>query len=219
MEIRFKFWQNEGGWVQLALTAAGLLGGLMSRGAKASADNRAAEGVANIQRDRTASDNYQTQQDAQFKNANTDLARREFEQQSRPANAQQVALGDLLKNVQDVNISAPAGVHMGSVSGGLRPSVFGANTRAAGGELSRQALEKLLAGEHFDPVSMIAPPQATPTPQAGKLEKLLGILGTAGGLAGGVAEVNNLRRGGAPAAAPQPQAVNYNPDIYKSVRF
>lgn len=212
---------DEGGWIQAALMGAGLLGKLFGGGAKASADQRMQEALLGAQRDRTQADVYGTAQDAQFKNANTDLQRREFSQQARPANAQQVALGDLLKNIQDVHIQPPPGVHMGQISGGLRPSVFGENTRQAGGELSRQALAKLLAGEQFDPIQMLRPPTPTQTPQAGKLENLMGILGTVGGLAGGVGELSGLFGGGGGGAQQMASGggVPYDPNIYKSVRF
>jgi hypothetical protein len=213
---------DEGGWIQAALLGAGLLGKLFGGGAKQSQEAREKEAALNVQRDRTTADVYGTQQDAQFKNAQAELDRRKFALDAPTTKAHQVALGDLLANLKDVNIQAPSGIRMGNITGGLRPSVLGENSRAAGAELSRDSLQKLLDGESFDPIQMLQAPTATATPQAGKAEKLFGLLGTLGGLAGGVGQIASQSGGGgslASSAGATPGGIPYDPEVYRDPRL
>lgn len=116
---------------------------------------------------------------------------------ARAANA---ARGSALENAQDVQISGlPAGVHMANVSGGLRPSMFDANTRALGGQMTKQALLDQMAGP-VKPFDATAPtldvskilnmtaPGPTPLPQASSLDNILANLGMYGGIAAPIAK-------------------------------
>lgn len=173
-----------------ALQTAGKLGSLATGASQGLQAGRYADANQNLERDRLAGSIYNTQQNAQFNKAQQELQQRQFSLNAPANRAKQTALGDLLANVQDVNITPPSGIRMGNITGGLRPSALGPNARQAGGDLSRQALMALLdqRDQKFDPIQMIAPPQITPGTQPGKAENLLGILGTVGGLAGGFGE-------------------------------
>jgi hypothetical protein len=167
------------------------------------AAGRAAEGTANQAQDQGALGRYSAEQLAKLGGARlTEEATRDradrflTDSQKR---AQQVGLGDLLANIQDVQLSGmPSYIPHMNFSGGLRPSALGPNTRAAGQNLSRQALEAQLSGAdipNLPDVSGIgtAAPAQTPLPQSGKLDTLLSILGYTGA---GVAAVDDARTNG-----------------------
>lgn len=99
--------------------------------------------------------------------------------------ARQAAQGDILSNVQDANIQTPANVPRATITGGLRPSLLGPNARAAGGQLSRQALLGLMNG----PVTQ-APPPLTPLPTGGSWDSIIG------GGAAGAGILGSLVKGG-----------------------
>lgn len=160
----------------------------------------------NQNRDRNALDASQlgitqnTSRDAQA------LDRAKFGIDAASSRTKQAAYGDALANVQDVNIDfkpTTGALPAFNVSGGLRPSMFGAGARKAGSELSRQALMALMnksdvpaASEAITmptpsaTVAMPTPSDAAPLPelspmtQAGGLEKTLGAIGTVGSLWG-----------------------------------
>lgn len=114
--------------------------------------------------------------------AQIELLRKQMQEQNRPARARQVALGDALANVQDVNIDAPSHITKFNISGGMRPSMLGPNARQAGSELSNQALASLLEGDSFMPINPRGPvsldanmPQGDST-----LDKIMALAGTVG---------------------------------------
>lgn len=112
--------------------------------------------------------------------ADVDLARRKYALGAPAARGRQAVQGDILSNAQDVSINAP-GIRMPQISGGLRPSMFSANTRALGGELSKSALADQQKGDAFDPLG--APPPITGLPQPGVTDKILTTAGYIGALA------------------------------------
>jgi hypothetical protein len=120
--------------------------------------------------------------------ADVDLARRKYALSAPAARGRQSVQGDILANAQDVNISAP-GIRIPQISGGLRPSMFSANTRALGGELSKDALADQMKGDAFDPLG--APPTQTPLPQPGATDKILQTAGYIGALAPDFMELLN----------------------------
>jgi hypothetical protein len=154
------------------------------------AKGRAAEGTANQAQDRGVLDRYSAEQLAKLggarilEDATQDRADRFLTDSQK--RAQQVGLGDLLANVQDVSLGGmPSYIPHMSFSGGLRPSALGPNARQAGRSLSQQALEAQLSGSdipNLPDVSQLGTPApgVTPLPQSGKLDKLLEVLGYAG---------------------------------------
>lgn len=94
-----------------------------------------------------------------------------FNLQAPQMNALNAGRGDLLAGVQDVNFNRPAGVPNGMMTGGTRPSLLSPQTRQLGQQMSRNALLSQMSGPAFTP---------TPTPQSGKTDTLLNILGGVG---------------------------------------
>lgn len=121
------------------------------------------------------------------------------------ARAVQTALGDLLSNVQDVQLNVP-GIAASTTVGGVRPSALGPNARQAGAELSKKALEALISG------SDIPPP--TERPQASGVDTGLNwasVIGTGFGAANRL--FGAAPPGGGPnVPTPAPTNPHYNPD-------
>lgn len=173
------------------LGAAGKIGGVLSNASGSQAASRQNDALFNLQRDRATADVYNTAQRSIFDKANTELQQKQFALQAPVTRARQTSLGDLLANIQDVNIQAPAGINVPQITGGLRPSALGPNARAAGGELSRQALMALMNGSDTPTtkLDLLTPPTIREMPQAGGAERVTGQLGTILGLAGTLGEV------------------------------
>jgi hypothetical protein len=174
---------DDGGWVQAALMGAGMLGKLFGGGAKASADARAKEAQLNEQRDQTAISRYQAEQNANTQNARTDLDQRGFALSAPGQRAGNSIRGDILATLQK-----PTGQHGKFNFTGSAPTLS-ADTRQTGQLMARDALLQQLKGDVFDPIPKIAVPQASAIPKAGFMEKLGGILGTIGGVAGGIGDM------------------------------
>ncbi len=162
------------------------LGSIFGGGAKASSDSRNEQAMLQLAQDRAKTDQYGIAQQGQMALANTDLARKNHEEAARGGRAKQALIGALLGGgLQDVNIDTP-GIPKTSISGGLRPSALGESGRAAGSLLNQQALMKMLQGDTYQGGQLLSAPGVQATPKAGWLEKLGGIAGTAGALAGGL---------------------------------
>lgn len=142
------------------LDVLGDVGQLLGGAAANRAGGRQAESLLALSRDRTRADIYGTQQRAsseasalgergKLDRADLDLRRRAYQLRAPSARGGQAAYGDLLANVQDVGIEAPAGITPVKFTGGLRPSVLSEGTRQLGRELSSSALAGQLAGDQF----------------------------------------------------------------------
>jgi hypothetical protein len=162
------------------------IGSILGGGGKASSDARQQQAMLQLGQDRARTDQYGIGQQAQMALANTDLARKTHEEDARGGRAKQALIGALLGGgLQDVNIDTP-GIPKTTISGGLRPSALGESGRAAGSLLNQQALMKMLQGDTYQGGNILQAPGVQNTPKAGWLEKLGGIAGTAGALAGGI---------------------------------
>lgn len=184
---------------RIAGAAAPALGAIAS----GRTQGRVEQGLMNQRQDQLAEQRYRDQLSANenqnrfnLSAADADLARRKFALAAPGQRASNSVRGDILANAQDTHITGlPAGVNVPTISGGLRPSMFSANTRALGGELSSQALAGQRAGDNFDPLNYVAPPDApgvTPLPQAGALDKILTTTGTVGSLASMIPDFDQL---------------------------
>lgn len=183
---------------------------IAGKAAEGRARGRADEAALGNARDNTANSMYRTAQDAQFQNAGLDLDRQRFMEGARGSRAKQAAIGALLANLQDVNISVP-GIQTAQVSGGLRPSALGAGGRSAGELLNQQALLKMLQGDSFVDAQLLTPPQQSAMPQAGLMDKILGGIGTYGSMASGImGAMNGGGGGGGEATASSSQAIQEN---------
>lgn len=221
-------------WAQaipLITAGLGLAGQVAAAKSAGAAQGRAQEAQINQGTDAINSRNYATEQNAnllaqQLAAANA-LDRSRLGIEAPQARANQAALGDILANLQDVQISGvPSHLPNVQVSGGLRPSNLGAGARAAGQGLTAQALQALLSGSDVPPATdfqgaVLDAPKATPTPQAGKSDTFLNYLATIGGLAGAAQQSGVLDRFNKPkTAATVPNAtMPIDPRIASGVRF
>jgi hypothetical protein len=179
-------------------------GEIAASAAENRAKGRAAEAVAGQAQDRNATDRYRSEQQAKvaaaqlLENATQDRADRYLT--DAQARAKQVAFGDVLSNLQDVNIGGlPSYIPNIGISGGLRPSALGANARQAGRSLSQSALEAQLSGSDIPNLPNVSglgtdAPALTELPQSGKLDSILNMLGYAGAGAGAYEEIQKQRR-------------------------
>ena len=136
------------------------------------------------------------------------------------ARTKQAAYGDALKNVQDVNINFDAKtgkLPSFGISGGLRPSMFGENARAAGGELSRQALMALMTKSDIPGMPTLPDQQALSelpelsTPQGSSaLEKITGGVGLGGSILGALGPIlAGIKKRGPVATMGQPTSRSF----------
>lgn len=140
-------------------------------------------------------------------NARTDLDQRNFKLDAPGKRAGNAVHGDILSRAQDVSIGGVSpNIPVPTISGGLRPSMFSANTRALGENMSAQALREQQAGDNFDALPALpdwkappAPPTLTPTPQASGLDTALtntgNILQIAGNVGGTLLDYYNRYKG------------------------
>jgi hypothetical protein len=185
--------------------------------AQSRAQGRQAEAVANQRQDAGAQNAYATDKSldlealvrgyqAELDKAKGQLSEYETRLSAPQSRASNAVRGDILANVQDVGIDAPAGVNVTSFSGGLRPSLLSGNTRALGGQMSKEALLDALSGSPT-PFSDMAPvdlssitgrsaPAQTALPQASAMDRVMEAIGTYGGMAGGLMNSQRPATGG-----------------------
>lgn len=145
-----------------------LIGGLLGKGASSSANGRRTD--AEIQNALNAQNNA----------ANLNAA--QFNLTAPSTRASQVARGGLMADAQNAPLTGDPRIDK-FAGGGLRPSVFNAQTRSGGQELQRQALMALMSK------SDQLHPQMSTLPKSGLMEKIGGIAGLVGGLAGGLKQM------------------------------
>ncbi len=177
-------------WVSLISAASNAAG----QYAKNSAAGRVAEAGLNQGQDSLRNSQYNTAQNAQMQGGNLDLNRKSFSEGARGNRAKQALIGDLLANFKGTNISTP-GIKGSQISGGLADSM-GLMGKAAGSELSRQALLKLLEGDTFEGGDILPQPGVTAQPKASTFEKIMAGIGTGGALAGSIAASQGAGGGG-----------------------
>jgi hypothetical protein len=193
---------------------AGLLGKLFGGGAQGAAEQRQAENariaqqnslLAQLhgQRQAATSNALNNQSAEQSTHANIDLERRRHALAAPSARASQSVRGSILANAQPFTVSGlPDRVasRIPQISGGLTPEMFSGDTRALGEELTRTALLDQLKGDDFAPLQrtdfasgVLASPQLQEYQKSGLLEKILGGLGLAGSVVGGIGEATRGR--------------------------
>jgi hypothetical protein len=198
-------------WVDLAQN----VGGQLSAQAQGRAQGRVQEADVNQAQDRnqialyqallnnnTAQNNFGLSRGSLANsNATTDLNQRQFALSAPGQRAGNAVRGDILANAQDATVSGVSpNIPVPTISGGLRPSMFSADTRALGANMSAQALREQQKGDTFAPPQALpdwqAPPAAptlTATPEASGLDTALStggsILNTAGALGGTFADI------------------------------
>ncbi len=125
--------------------------------------------------------------------------------------AGQSVRGDVLANSQDATISGlPSYIHPAQISGGLRPSMLSASSRAMGGNMSRQALADQMSGKYTTMRDLPTVPEATPLPEAGKLDTALQWTAGAGSFLDALGRYGG---GGRPASASTASAAPVTPPV------
>jgi hypothetical protein len=185
------------------LTAADIaqdIGGIADRYNTRRADDQTAQANYNIDYDRNAIGRY----GAELNASQQQLDRRKYADDAYQQALSDRIYGSALQGVQDTTISAPAGIRMGQITGGLRPSMIG-NRGAVGSELETNARDRM---QHPTPLPDLpsAPDLSATGLDQSKLDSLMDWLGLAGGAAGNAADIyGRLRppqRSTQPAGAP-----------------
>lgn len=177
MDIHGIQWLNslpvQQGWLTAAIMAAEALGKLAGKIKSGRAAARVQEAALNAEQDRLAQE--KNRQDAENARANvsTDTAYRNTQMNN-------AVRGGLLSGMQDISFDVPELGPLPTITGGLRPSAI-KGKQAMGDQFQRDAMLRYMQGAqglHGDS------PALTPVPQAGKLDKILGVASFIGGLAG-----------------------------------
>lgn len=193
-------------------------GDLMSANAAGAAQGRVTQAGVNQNQDRNAISLYQAllnNNSAQNNfginrgtlansNANTDLEQRKYALTAPQTRATTAVRGDILANAQDATVSGVSpNIPVPTISGGLRPSMFSADTRALGGIMSSQARQQQEKGDTFSPLPALpdwqAPPAAptlTPPPNATGMDNALSNTGNILNYAGSFADLLKKYQGG-----------------------
>jgi hypothetical protein len=162
------------------LNTFGALAPIFSNAAASSARGRAAEAQVNQNQANTANNLYRTQLQAALEGPSISAA--------------QAAKGDYLAHVQPFSFTGGTtmvgNIPVPVATGGLNPSVFGPNTRAAGQALSA------LGASRVGAFGLPTAPTLAPAPQPSGFETASGVLGTAGSIAGAIAKAGLLGLGG-----------------------
>jgi hypothetical protein len=127
--------------------------------------------------------------DALKQNEAAKMNRAQLGIQAPSARAKQALLGSLMANARTARVTPPAGIRMGTVSGGLDLDALLTHARGAGRTLNAQATQALETGSdvpaYEDATSRLS---KSPTPggykKAGKMESLMSLLGLVGAGAG-----------------------------------
>ena len=164
------------------------LSSFLSATAGSRTNGRFNQAFLNNDRDRTASGLFGTA-------SNNALQGAKFGLDAPNVRAGQSVRGDVMANAQDAEVSGlPDYVHVGKVSGGLRPSLFSENTREFGRGLSRTALLSQMNGG--DKVPYPTTPTLTPVPEASALDTALNAGAGAAGLASALKNLGQSGAGG-----------------------
>jgi hypothetical protein len=187
-------------FLQALLAAAPLVGKLLGGMSSKRADGRKEEIDIGMEQDQAAlnrahleEQQRSRQQRTGFDQADLDMRRREYTDTSRTQGYRDRAQGGLLQGLEDAVVTAPDGIRMGTVTGGLRPSAI-VNRKQLGRDMESSAKSRGMLGPQFDAVETVgagAIPGATPMPQAGRLDKFLNIASLIGNGLGIVNEVRN----------------------------
>ena len=110
------------------------------------------------------------------------LNQAQFDLNAPNVRANQSVRGDILANGQDASVSGlPSYIHVPTITGGLRPSIFSDNTRQLGAGMSRNALLAQMNGG--DTINYPGAPALAPIPAASALDTTLNAAAGATGLA------------------------------------
>lgn len=193
------------------LLAAGGLGKVFGGAAKGQADERANQNAYGLNQNAQDTQRFNVAQDARTRllelQERGTMDRAKLGLMAPQQRAKQALLGSLLQNMQKVNVQPPAGIRMGTVTGGLNMDAISAAARGGGGELQRQALAALASGSDipgqtdFMGQGTLSAPGQRGYRNAGRGESILSILGLLGSVGGASAP---LFPGNAPLPSSSP---------------
>jgi hypothetical protein len=200
--------------INLATQGLGAAGQIAAARSAGRAGGRQQEASNQLAVDQFGQDNYRTEQNARLdagqmaEQARLDRAKLGIE--APQARTQQALYGDLIQHLRDAKVTG-LGSHIPNiqVEGGLRPSAISqAGRNAAGSALQTQAMQALLSGSDVPAMPdfnklLLAAPDATPLPQAGREDSILNTLATLGAGAQAGSEIYDAtkRRRQVPIAA------------------
>lgn len=184
---------------------AGILGKLFGGAAKGQAQERGNQNNFTQTQNQQALSKYGVDQGARTSLSNLQegatMNRANLGIQAPQARMKQALLGSMLQNLQSAKVSAPSGIRMGSISGGLDPStLLSAATRAGGGEMEKQALMALLTKSDVPSATdyvnsgKVEDPTLQNYQTPGKGESLLSLLGGIGSAGGAIAEIGKINQ-------------------------
>lgn len=201
----------------LLMAAGPVIGKIFGGAAQGSANQRMSENNQTGDQNRLLAQLYGINQNATQNATNAGAAERmgqrnqaldekKFALAAPSVRAGQSVRGSIMQNAQPVSVSGlPDRVssRIPTISGGLSPALFNDNTRALGGEMTRKALLDQLKGDEFAPMEatdfskgVLPTPELEEYQRAGFMEKLLGSLGLAGSIAGGIGEASDAYKKG-----------------------
>ena len=243
------------------LTAAGGLGSLLSNGSQVAgavspvlggaADARAkaeAEEERNqLTRDQLNLSSANSRDKSILDRAGVDLDQRKFQLTAPAARLSTGVRGSMVANAHPVTVGTGGPMTLSSGRtinpihfGGFDASMINDKARELGDAVTDQALQSQLKGDKFDPLPTVDFPTATPAPDGGLGDKLLGgaatgsaLLGAAGPVLSrilaqakkpkfampGVDPLSALPGANVAAPTPPPPQLPVNPAIYGGVRF
>lgn len=174
------------------LNAIPVVGPVLSGIAGGRAEGRVQEAQTNSNQDLLRQRAAQMLEDALQGRRQLDINQRDYQVRAPGMRGSNAVKGDAMAGLQDAGVSGPITGTKGRVpqiTGGMRPSLLSGNTRQLGANMSRDALLQNMSGaDTFEPLPAMQTPSITPTPQAGKLDKFLSVLGGIGSVAGAFGE-------------------------------
>ena len=194
------------------LQFAGPVSELLTGAARGAAGERGDQNAAAQNANQTRANLYGTQQGSvlralenleggRLNRANLDLSRRNFSLNAPSTRADQSIRGSMMANLQDARVDAPAHLRRATITGGMRPSVLGDDTRALGREMMAKSLRDQMAGDEFEDVpetdfqgGLIPTPEMEGYREPGGLESTLSAGGSIGGILSAITELMNQRR-------------------------
>jgi hypothetical protein len=198
-------------WQLLPMLLGGI-GKIASGAAQGSANQRVVENNQTGDQNRLLAQMYGINQNATQNSVNAGAAERmnqrgqaldekKFALAAPSVRAGQSVRGSIMQNAQPVKLSGlPDRIssRIPTIEGGLSPALFNDNTRALGGEMTRKALIDQLKGDEFAPMEatdfskgIVEQPEMEEYAKQGLLEKILGGVGLAGSVIGGIGEASD----------------------------
>jgi hypothetical protein len=160
-------------------SAAGQTAASMAGAAGSSADAR-------LKQDATNAGIYKSIVDAEAARVASEQDQAKFALAAGQERQNQIAKADLMRGASKFSMGGPGSgsgaERMGGWggTGGIDPSMFGADSKQAADLLVARNLKALAEGEQFNPMKL---PEAPTTSKAGTMENIMGIGGTIGTLA------------------------------------